>query len=115
MKKITILLLSIFATQLYGADVPQPTQPTLWDLILGSDFALKVIPVMIGLQILLYGLAEGLTRLSVFTETKWDNRVAMWLSQAAWLMGVFLGKFGYSTPKLVIEEKAKEHANKESK
>jgi len=115
-KFITIFFLSFFASLLYGADATIGSlQDTLWGYLASSNIGIKVIPVMIAIQVILYGLAEGLTRLSVFTENKWDNKVAMWLSQAAWVLGVLLGKFGYSTPKLLIEEKAKEQAAKESK
>jgi hypothetical protein len=47
---------------------------------------------------------------AVITENKWDNKLAGWLSEAAWVSGVLVGKFGYGTPKLVIAEKAKEAA-----
>lgn len=63
----------------------------------------------IGLQVILRGVAEGLTRISAYTDTKWDNKLAGWMSEAAWLLGTGLGKLGYGVPKLVIEEKAKEH------
>jgi hypothetical protein len=33
--------------------------------------------------------------------------LAQKVSKAAWFLGVMIGKFGYSAPKLVVEEKAK--------
>ena len=62
---------------------------------------------MVGLQVILRGLAEGLTRISVATDAKWDNKVAAVLSQVSWFLGTMLGKFGYSVPKLVVEEAKK--------
>jgi hypothetical protein len=75
--------------------------------LLSGSFVAKLIPILIAVQIILLGVAEGLTRLAVITENKWDNKVANFLSNAAWIAGVLIGKVGYSTPKLVIEEKAK--------
>lgn len=68
----------------------------------------KVLAIMVGVQVGLYGLAEALTRVSVWTENKWDNKAAHYVGQAAWAIGALLGKFGYSVPKLVLEEKAKQ-------
>ena len=67
----------------------------------------KLVVYLISLQIFLRGAAEALTRIAVTTEGKTDNKIAGWLAQAAWILGSMLGKFGYSVPKLVIEEKAK--------
>jgi hypothetical protein len=83
-----------------------PTK-TFWQTLLEKEFLAKTVAFIIGLQIMLYGISEGLTRIAVITENKWDNKAAAILSQAAWWLGVVIGKFGYSTPKLVIEEKAK--------
>ena len=87
------------------AQETQPQTRDFLDIVLSGDFLAKLIPAVIGFQVLLYGVAEGLTRISVLTEAKWDNKLAHWLSEAAWLMGVIIGKFGYSTPKLLVEEK----------
>jgi len=81
-------------------------EKTFLATLLDGAFVAKLIPVVVGIQIILYGLAEGLTRLSVITSNTWDNKLAGWLSDASWVMGVVIGKFGYSVPKLVIEEKA---------
>ena len=76
------------------------------ETLLSGDFVAKLLPILVGVQVILYGVAEGLTRIAVITEAKWDNKLAAWLSEAAWVAGVLVGKFGYGTPKLVIEEKA---------
>lgn len=78
-----------------------------------GEFWAKILGIMVGVQVMLYGLASGLTKISVYTENKWDNKIASWISQAAWVIGAFLGKFGYSIPKPVLEEKAKEIAKGE--
>lgn len=77
------------------------------DNILNSDIAPKLIAFIVAIQLILFAIAEALTRISVFTENKWDNDLAQKLSKISWFLGVVIGKFGYSVPKLVIEEKAK--------
>lgn len=78
-----------------------------------GNFMAKLIGGVIACQIVLYGLAEGLTRISVMTSNEWDNKLAKTISDIAWILGSIIGKFGYSTPKLVIEEKAKQISSKE--
>lgn len=75
---------------------------------LENDMVAKIVGIVVTVQLCLYLFATALTKISVWTENKWDNKAAAYASQAAWFLGVFIGKFGYSTPKLVIEEKAKE-------
>lgn len=111
---IVLFLLSLTQIAL-GQDAAAPVVPpdmfiekSFLDTILSGTFAAKALALMVAIQVLLYGLGEGLTRLSVLTENKWDNKVANWISNAAWVLGSVCGKLGYSTPKLVIEEKAKE-------
>ena len=58
-------------------------------------------------QILLRGISEALLKVSDLTETKWDNKVAAWCSEGAWVLGVALSKVGYGVPKAVVEEAAK--------
>ena len=77
------------------------------DQITQGDFFPKLIAFIVSLQLVLFALAEALTRISVITENKWDNDLAQKISKVAWFLGVMIGKFGYSTPKLVIEEKSK--------
>jgi len=76
-----------------------------------GSFLAKLVAFGAGIQIMLYGLATGLLKISDYTDTKWDNKAAAYLSQAAWFLGAFLGKFGYSVPKPILEEKAKEIAS----
>jgi hypothetical protein len=71
-----------------------------------------ILGIMVGVQFILYGVATGLTKIAVYTENKWDNKIAAILSQAAWFLGVFLGKFGYSIPKPVLEEAVHQGADK---
>lgn len=80
--------------------------PFLEQLMKG-DFIAKILAVMVGVQFILRGVAEGLTRISVYTESNWDNKIAAYLSEASWLVGSIIGKFGVGVPKLVIEESAK--------
>lgn len=69
--------------------------------------------IMGSIYVLLWALGEGLTRLSVWTDNKWDNKIAGYLSEAAWLLGSVLGKFGVGVPKLVIQDKAEQIAAKD--
>ena len=65
-----------------------------------------IVVYLVGAQLILRGLAEGLLYISAKTETETDNKVAAWVSQASWVLGGLLAKFGYSMPKAIIEEKA---------
>lgn len=116
---ISFVLLALTQIALGQAAADQAVVPPdmfvekgFWDTILSGDFFMKMLPVVIGTQVILLGVAEGLTRISAATENKWDNKAASMLSEAAWLLGLVIGKFGYSTPKLVLEEKAKSLAEK---
>ena len=82
--------------------------------ILSGEGIGKYLGIMMGIQVVLYGVATGLTKIAVLTETNTDNKVAAVLSQVAWFTGSLLGKFGYSIPKPVLEEKAKQ-LNEQSK
>lgn len=108
---VTLFFLSL--TQIALGQVPTelPLLPpdafiehSFLETILSGAFFAKMLPVVVATQVLLYGVAEGLTRLSVLTENKWDNKASEKLSELAWLLGVVIGKFGYSTPKLVVQE-----------
>jgi len=68
----------------------------------------KLIGFAITLQVCLRLLAELMLKISALTETNVDNKVAAWISEASWVLGVGISKFGYSVPKVVVEEKAKE-------
>lgn len=81
-------------------------------LVTEGSIVAKLLGIMVGIQFILYGLATGLTKISVYTENKWDNKLAAILSQASWFLGVFLGKFGYSIPKPVLEEAVHQEADK---
>lgn len=94
-----------WATTGYGQEQAQAA-PGFWELIASGEFIAKATPLVIAGQVLLRGVAEGLTRISVLTENKWDNKLARWASDAAWISGVVIGKFGVGTPKLVVEEYA---------
>jgi hypothetical protein len=74
----------------------------------------KLVAFIAALQVFMRGLAEALTRIADYTETNWDNKLAAWLSEASWLVGVVLGKIGYGTPKLVVKEEAKNEREKSS-
>ena len=75
--------------------------------IMENELGLKIVAFVIAIQVFLLGLGEALTRISKYTANTWDNDLAQKISKAAWYIGVFVSKFGYSAPKLVVEEKAK--------
>lgn len=117
--KLVIFLLtyaaSIFLSQItLATDVVATATPEANDFLVDlakGEFWAKFLGIMVGVQMLLYGLATGLTKIAVYTDTKWDNKVAGVISQLAWVIGSFLGKFGYSVPKPVLEAKAEEMQN----
>ena len=92
-----------------------------WAVALASDVALcqtniseqiaawpqlsKVLAFVLALQVILRGLAEGLTKISDLTENRWDNKLAHILSEASWFLGVILGKMGWGEPSLVTQAK----------
>lgn len=108
MFKFIFLLVWIQSTIALGQEVETPflEQLTKVDFV-GKLFAFGAI-----VQLTLYCVAEILTRLSAWIDTKspakpWLQKTAAYASEASWFLGSMLGKFGYSVPKLVIEEKAK--------
>lgn len=114
------MLFFIFFAACLCADVAFGQEPdfveiaSLTKTITSSAGFSEFVGWMIGVQVVLRGTAEGLTRISVYTETKWDNKAAAIISQAAWVLGAGLGKLGYGVPKLVVEEKTKADAKKTS-
>jgi hypothetical protein len=59
-----------------------------------AELMLALVAVQLGLRL----AGEGLTKASKKTRAKWDNAVAKAVSSAAWILGEFLGRFGYGTP-----------------
>jgi hypothetical protein len=111
------MLMFLFVTLCCTASIALGQEPEFVEQVVSIPKAISTWPGfaefiawMIGLQVMLRGVAEGLTRISNYTDTKWDNKIAGWLSEAAWLLGTGLGKLGYGVPKLVVEEKAKQAA-----
>lgn len=80
--------------------------------LLEGETAAKYVSIFIAIQVFLFGLGEALTRISVYTDNHWDNKLAEKISSLAWMLGLVISKFGYSVPKCVIEEKAKELSEK---
>ena len=104
--KFFILMAAILASTIALGQETDPMN-ALEDLrSLNPALITKIIGIVIALQITLYGLGEVLTRVSKYTENKWDNKLAKVISEASWILGSLISKFGYSAPKLVIEEKA---------
>ena len=95
----SVLVMILFSEMAFG-------QSFLESLADGS-FVAKLAAFALGVQFILYGISTGLMMIAKKTETMTDNKIAAYFSQAAWLLGAFLGKFGYSVPKPLLEEKAK--------
>ena len=82
---------------------------------------LKILAIIASIQIALRSIAEVLTVIHKLldsfaskTETKLDDKIAKsakslakWTARMAWFLGVILGKFGYGTPKLVLDREVK--------
>lgn len=109
-------LLLIFGTDsaiaLAQAQVPVPCEGILCGLAEKFPSVGLILTCVIGLQLALRGIAEALIFISAKTETETDNKIAAWISQASWVLGSLLSKFGYSVPKAILEEKAIELAKK---
>jgi hypothetical protein len=109
-----VLFILLCSSSVFAADVPEMQEKAVSFLSLltdGNMFA-KIVAFGLAVQIVLYALGEALTRVSVYTDNKWDNDVAAKVSSIAWYLGLIISKFGYSVPKLVIEEKAKKLEDK---
>lgn len=78
------------------------------------DLAAKFLQWLAAIYLLMWGLGEGLTRISVWTENKWDNKLAALVSQVTWFIGAFAGRMGWKLPKLVIEHEAEKIADKKA-
>lgn len=87
-------------------------EPGFLQLLTNGELFAKIIVFGLAVQMVLYALGEALTRVSVYTENKWDNNIAAKISGIAWYLGLIISKFGYSVPKLVVEEKAKQVSDK---
>lgn len=93
-----------------GAPEAPAVPPDAWvekgfmESLADGSFLAKLLALMGGVYVVLRGLAEGLTRISIYTSNTWDNKAAETLSNATWFLGSMLGKFGYGTPKPVLAE-----------
>lgn len=76
-----------------------------------GTFLAQLLIIFGALLAFMRGLAEALTRLSV--RFPGVSKPAQLVSDATWILGAFLGKFGHGEPKLVTAEKAKAIVQKE--
>lgn len=74
------------------------------------DFLSKLMSILVSIYMTMWTLGEILTRISVWTENKWDNKLAERVSQVTWFIGAFCGRMGWKLPKLVIEHEAEKIA-----
>ncbi len=77
-----------------------------------QDFLAKMMSMLTALYMGMWVLGEALTRVSVWTENKWDNKAAERVAQITWFIGAFAGRMGWKLPKLVIEHEAEKIAAK---
>jgi len=89
---------------LLTTEVPAPPKPLLERLTDGT-FVAELFLIFGAMLAFLRGLAECLTRLSV--RFPGASKPAKLVSDASWILGSFIGKWGHGEPKLVTEEKAK--------
>lgn len=71
-----------------------------------TDFLTKLMSLLASIYMGMWTLGEILTRISVWTDNKWDNKLAERVAQATWFLGAFCGRMGWKLPKLVIEHEA---------
>jgi len=111
-----VLFILLCSTNVFAAEIPMVAlpaeQPSFLQLLTNGAFFAKIVAFGLAIQVVLYALGEALTRVSVYTDNKWDNDLAAKVSSFAWYLGLIISKFGYSVPKLVIEEKAKKLEDK---
>lgn len=115
MLTVVLFVLLAFTQIALGQDAVAPdmfVEKSFLELLTDPATLAKFLALAVGIQVLLRGAAEGLTRISVITDAKWDNKLAYWLSEAAWVLGAIIGKFGYSEPKLVSQERIDQAAFK---
>lgn len=120
MIRLLILFVLIMTTYVFAQEAAQPVveaakpvvEKGFIDMLTDGSFLAKVMAFFVALQVIFYALGEGLTRISVMTENRWDNKLASGFANVAWMMGLVISKFGYSVPKLVIEEKAEKLGEK---
>jgi hypothetical protein len=104
---LVAIMLWLGSTIALGQDA-QGAESVIASYLAGLPSLAKVLGFAVTLQVCLRLLAELLIKISAMTETNADNKVAAWVSEAAWVLGVGISKFGYSVPNVIIEEKAKE-------
>lgn len=103
-----VLVLWLASTIAFGQDLPIAAESVIAGYLSGLPSVAKLVGFAITLQVCLRLLAELMIKISALTETNVDNKLAAWTSEAAWILGVGISKFGYSVPKVILEEKAKE-------
>lgn len=108
MAGIIVIALWLSSTIAFGQEAAQGAESVIMGYLSGLPSAAKLVGFAISLQVCLRLLAELLIKVSAMTETQVDNRLAAWVSEASWVLGSLISKFGYSVPKVIIEEKAKE-------
>ena len=99
MKFLIVFLSMIVASICFGQD-PVFTEEVAKEI--DSTLATKIGAFMAGAYVFLWGLGEFLTRISIYTKNKWDNKAAHYISQALWFIGAFAGRMGWKLPKAVI-------------
>lgn len=102
------LVIWLASTIAFGQEVAASAESVITNYLSGLPSMAKIIAGAVTLQVSMRLLAELLIKISAMTETNVDNKVAAWVSEASWVLGVLISKFGYSVPKVIIEEKAKE-------
>lgn len=92
-----------FSSIAIAADASMPEM-----LGLSGDFMAKLLAWMVGLQLIFAGVGKGLTEIAVKTDNTFDNKLANFLSKAAWWVGKAVSYFGMGAPKQVVLEKAEQ-------
>ena len=113
MNRLLFFCLLFSSTIALGQEAAEPVftqQGGFLDLFKSWPEIGKLFAFGLAVQMFLRGLAELLTRCSEWLDAKsptgiWMKKIAAWCSEAVWLLGTALGKFGVGEPKLVTQEK----------
>lgn len=87
------------------ADQIQIVEKSIFLRLTDGTFIAELLLIFGALLAFLRGLAEALTRLSA--RFPGVSKPAKLVSDAAWILGAFIGKWGHGEPTLVSQEKAK--------
>lgn len=96
-------------------DISYIADQTLWDRFVtyAPNWLVVGVPVLVALMLAFRGISEALWIIAAKTETKADDKVAAFLSNAAEILAKVTGMIGIGLPKPQLMAKAEKIAQKE--